>query len=105
MIIILVTETKLNTRHVINFNNYHCILSDRNISSNPGCHGGGTSVLIKKHFTFEEINIQNCESIENTSIRISLENGQSLYVSSVYRSDLLARTINVNDLNSSIFSI
>ena len=53
--IILLTETKLNTKHKIYFDNYKIIRNDR-INS---IQGGGTAILIKNLFKFRIIEILN----------------------------------------------
>lgn len=49
--ILLITETKLNSKHKLQFTDYHIIRNDR-----PGSlKGGGTAIIINKNIKFEKI--------------------------------------------------
>lgn len=49
--IILLSETKLNKKHVITFEKYDIIKNDRNENG----MGGGTAIIIKKNIKYKEI--------------------------------------------------
>ena len=81
--IILLTETKLNTKHKIYFDNYKIIRNDR-INS---IQGGGTAILIKNIFKFRIIDILNKKKhtcIESTTILLKLKSNDNLYISAIY---------------------
>lgn len=81
--IVLLNETKLNSRHKIEFKNYTAIRQDRPHSTK----GGGVAILIKHPIKFEQIN-ENCHSAENKLeiiiIKIKLKHNENLIIASAY---------------------
>ena len=98
--IVLITETKLNSRHKIHFQNYSCIRADRIIQPNPSSCGGGTLILIKNGLLFTEINCTNYTSFECCTIKIHLQNSKFLFISSIYHTPYHGHSIDTNELNS-----
>ena len=81
--IILMSETKLNSRHQINFKNYEIIRTDRPNSTK----GGGTAIMIKNSLSYTQIftpSSLNNKITEFTIIKIKLKNNQNLYIVSIY---------------------
>lgn len=79
--IVLLNETKLNTRHKVQFKNYNFIRTDRITKQ-----GGGTGILIKTDIKFERIDNQQSliQNLEYTAIKIFSGKGGSFFVASVY---------------------
>lgn len=93
--IVLITETKLYPRLKVNFNNFDIIRKDR-INSNPG---GGTGILIKSSYKYEELNLPSSfSSIEVCGIKLCLENNESINIFSVYHSSKISSSIDPSDL-------
>lgn len=88
--VVLVSETKLNNSHKINFDNYTTIRSDRFLAQK----GGGTAIFIKNRFRFTRINLK-CQSllknIECTIIKLNLNHNKKFYIISVYAAGLATR--------------
>lgn len=81
--IILVSETKLNKRHSINFDKFTIIRTDRPAST----AGGGTAILIKNNIKFTHIHHPHSAKnklIEYTIINIDITNNKKLYIISLY---------------------
>lgn len=79
--IVLISETHLNSKHKVNFNEYKLYRSDRNV-----CGGGGTAICISDFIDSEYIQQPNgIESIESCSVKINLENNKRMIFSAVYR--------------------
>lgn len=95
--ILLITETKLSSRHVVSFQGYNLIRTDR-ISSSPN-PGGGTSILIKNNLVFKEIPCRDLTSLEITIIELELDSGRKIVLCSVYHSRKLAPKISRIDLD------
>lgn len=80
--VVLLSETKLNAKHMLQFKDYNVIRNDR---LNRG--GGGTAILIKKGIKFKRVNINNKTNnipIEHTSIKIFFSNDQEVIIVSAY---------------------
>lgn len=81
--ILLLSETKLNKKHILRFENYNIIRTDRN-----GTHiGGGTAIIIKKTLKYNEIKIPEIEKdniVEQTIIKLNSGNNKILYIIAAY---------------------
>lgn len=91
--IIFVTETKLNPRLKVNFENFNMIRKDR-IGDGAG---GGTCILIKDSYRYEELNLPSFTSIEVSGIKLCLENQQSINCFAVYHSAKINPSIDPRD--------
>lgn len=81
--VVLLGETKLNTKHKLSFEHYNMIRNDR-INSQ---FGGGTAILIKKQYAYTEFRpgeISLFQRLEVTSIKLSLPDNNQLYICAVY---------------------
>lgn len=81
--IILISETKLNKNHVLGFEKYNIIRSDR-----EDIHtGGGTAIMITKNIKYSSITTTENNKdriLEHTIIQINLKDNKSLFIISVY---------------------
>ena len=80
--ILLLCETKLNQKHVIQYAGFSCIRTDRPNAT----QGGGTAILIKENIKFKHIQnykLINAKSIESTIVKISMGN-KNLFIISAY---------------------
>lgn len=81
--IILLGETKLNSRHKISYTQFTIHRTDRkNV-----IQGGGTAILIKNTIDHKVIHLTDCENnkvIEATAIKIDLPNHEKLIIISIY---------------------
>lgn len=71
--VVLLNETKLNSKHKIHFQNYCIIRNDRKDAK----RGGGTAILIKsgiKYFNYTNDIISKFVYLETTIIKITLKN-------------------------------
>lgn len=94
--IVLVCETKLKGQKIY-FKNYEFIRNDRNF----GQRGGGTGILLRNSIKYEIIPSPNLNSIESTTIKISLINNENIFLSSIYVSPT-NNELNVADINKLI---
>ena len=81
--IVLLSETKLNHKHRITFEQYQCIRTDRPNST----QGGGTAILIKNEIAYKPITftqLPNLNSLESTAIQLTFTNNTKLTIISVY---------------------
>lgn len=80
--LVMLNKTKLNKMHLLRFENYHVIRSDRN-DKNPG---GGTAILVKKSIKFEEIFLSttNQKVFEYTIIKCKFKPNIPLFVIAAY---------------------
>ena len=81
--IVLISETKLNYRHKVQYKNYSIIRHDRPNAT----QGGGTAILIKKPLKFKTIQnekITNFKILETTIIKIKINNKENLFISAAY---------------------
>ncbi|KOC63578.1 RNA-directed DNA polymerase from mobile element jockey [Habropoda laboriosa] len=81
--IALLSETKLNPNHKINFKDYIILRSNRPHAK----QGGGTGILIRKDFSFKPIqpnSIKSNKCLETTIIEINLQNNYKLYIIAAY---------------------
>lgn len=79
----LLNETKLNKNHVLSFKDYIIERNDRDSEHSAG----GTAILIKKNLKYGRIRLEkriNFTTIEQTTIRVKLSNGENLYIISIY---------------------
>lgn len=78
--ILLLCETKLNSKHKISFQNYNVIRNDRH--SNRGV---GTAIIISNKFVYEILpNNLTSASLEYTLIKLRVSNNRSLFLCSTY---------------------
>ncbi|XP_076620345.1 uncharacterized protein LOC143341343 [Colletes latitarsis] len=81
--IVLLSETKLNHTHRINFQDYHILRTDRFGAK----QAGGTGILIRKTISFESIepnSIKNNICLETTIIKIKTQNNCKIYIVAAY---------------------
>ncbi|CAK9799903.1 RNA-directed DNA polymerase from mobile element jockey [Anthophora quadrimaculata] len=78
--ILLLSETKLNQRHKIDFRNYTTIRTDRPNAK----QAGGTAIIIKEEIAFKHVTTQTTTCFESTIIEIKLQNAAKLYVVAGY---------------------
>jgi len=81
--IILLGETKLNKNHILRFENYNVIRSDRD-DKNPG---GGTAIIIRKSIKYSEITLTGIEEkkiLEHTIIKLNIKAKDTLYIIAAY---------------------
>jgi hypothetical protein len=113
--IFTLSETRLNNKHNLNFQNYNLIRTDRLNNSD-----GGTAILIKNNISYEIVynkNADSCETIENTIVKIKCGNNKNIYVISCYAApnksdenfikdlDTLMKEFQINKLNNYIMLI
>lgn len=80
--IMLLSETKLNSRHVLEFQNYNLERTDREKAM---ATSGGTAILINNKYKYERINVQGLgfKNIEATVIKMKMRN-ENLFIISLY---------------------
>lgn len=81
--LILLNETKLNTRHKVHFENYDFVRKDRIGDT----RGGGTGILIKKGLKYKSYSnsiIDSLKCLETCILRIPLSSNKAMYVVSAY---------------------
>lgn len=81
--ILLLSETKINKNHKIQFKDYNIVRNDRPNSK----QGGGTAVLIKKPLKFKHISLNSQstnENFENTIIQMQINKKENLFIVSAY---------------------
>lgn len=81
--IVLLSETKLNSKHRVQFVNFNIVRKDRKNSS----QAGGTAILIRKDLKYSSYtnNITNSfKTLETCIIRIPLATNKLLYIISAY---------------------
>ena len=81
----LISETKLNKIHKVQFKNYNIVRRDRPNST----QGGGTAILIKKHLKYKAVTnniVSNFEVLETTIIKLRLNHSNNLFIVSAYAS-------------------
>jgi len=79
--IVLVSETKLNFRHKVHFNNFIFYRKDRN---NGG--GGGCGILIREDYESEELEMKGLQYLECCAIRLRTMDNNLITVCSIYNS-------------------
>ncbi|KAI4474574.1 hypothetical protein M0804_014776 [Polistes exclamans] len=90
--ITLVSETKLNKKHKIQFRDFHIIRSDRP----NGSRGGGTAIIIKskiKHETIFFPTSRNNTILEYTIIKIKSSNNTNFILVALYANNKENMTI------------
>lgn len=96
--VILLSETKLNRNHKMQWEKYYMIRTDRPNAK----QGGGTAILIDRKIAFEIIN-QPCsktnELLEYTIIQLETSNNKNLYIISTYATNS-NKIVFINELNS-----
>lgn len=81
--IVLISETKLNNRHNIQFKEYNIIRTDRPSSTS----GGGTAIMIKENIKYDQIHFPSSarnKLLEYTIINIDTNSNNKLYIASIY---------------------
>lgn len=81
--IMLLNETKLNSRHKINFNNYNTIRKDRK----NAIMGGGTAILIKNDLKYRNYTCGSLDTLnylEACIIKIPMPDNSSIFIISAY---------------------
>lgn len=81
--IVFLSETKLNAKHKIHFENYKVIRKDRK----NAIQGGGTAILIKnniKYSNYTNKDINSLKNLETCIIRIPMVSNTNLYLISAY---------------------
>lgn len=93
--VLLLNETKLNSKHKVTFKNYNFIRNDR--PNNQG--GGGTGILVRKPIKYTVIGPpRDFKSIECTIINVPTK-GHSLIIASIYVSKEKQYNIDTKDLD------
>lgn len=80
---VLLSETKLSTRHRLAFKNYAMIRNDR--TGNKG--EGGTAIILKDNIKFQNVNLKSVNSmktIATTINKIQIQNSHNLFIISAY---------------------
>ena len=78
---ILLSETKLNDNHFVEFAEYECIRTDRPNSK----QGGGTDILIRKNIKhIQNSKLMFTKSLETIIIKLQIKNNQYFYLVSAY---------------------
>ncbi|KAL7305641.1 hypothetical protein TKK_0002368 [Trichogramma kaykai] len=92
--ILALQETKLCSKHKVNFLNYNMYRSDRNSK------GGGTAILISEKFKCNQVFLNHkFDVLECTVISLKLADKSNLFIISVYTSPALKCSID-SDLNA-----
>ena len=95
--VIFLSETKLNSSHVVSFKDYNIIRRDRP----HAVQGGGTAILIERGLPFEIIDYPSSstnEILEYAIIKVSISNNVNLFLVSIYaRND--NRNLFINEIN------
>lgn len=99
--ILLISETKLNSSHRINFAGYNTVRNDRNVT---GARGGGTAILVKENINFSEVHYPNSKDkqiLEYTIIQLITNNSDKLYIVSIYATNKVAtKQVFLDELNN-----
>lgn len=96
--IVLVSETKLNPTHYVNFQNYNFLRSDRPLAT----QGGGTALLYKKCLNLKQIKrdfFYNFKLIEVTVAKLNLVNNRSLFLISLFATNS-NRNLFINEIDT-----
>lgn len=74
--VIFLTKTKLNNTHIIKFKDYNIIRNDRNVQH----IGGGTEIIIKKQFKYNEACMEHLKNqlLESTVIKLNMSDNNVL---------------------------
>lgn len=81
--IVMLSETKLNAKHKIQFKNYNLIRTDRPKAK----QGGGTAILVSREIEYEQVYSPNTlmnKTLEYTIISIKLNRTKKLFIISAY---------------------
>ncbi|XP_076751563.1 uncharacterized protein LOC143423842 [Xylocopa sonorina] len=81
--VVLLSETKLNSRHKISFNNYSLIRRDRVNSK----QAGGTAIIIRNDIKFKNIQpycVKNSTCFESTVLELKFQYNRKLYLVAAY---------------------
>lgn len=101
--IALISETKLNQKHITSFSNYTLVRTDRPNAK----QGGGTAILIKDDLGYSVITHPSSKSnsiLEYSIIKISTRDKKHLYIVSLYASQRQHRIQVFIDEIDSIFT-
>ncbi|XP_057318292.1 uncharacterized protein LOC130663192 [Microplitis mediator] len=100
--ILLLSETKLNPNHSLEFKNYNIIRTDR-----PNAiQGGGTAILIKKSLNYQTVYHPSSslnEVLEYTIVSLSLKKANLLIISAYATND--NHSIFIDELNNLLLNI
>lgn len=93
---VLISETVLQPKHKIVFDNYQFIRTDKDNST----HKRGTGILIKNNIKYSPINTitWNLKTLEATAIIIETVDNKKFFIVSVYRSAKNRGCLDVKDL-------
>lgn len=83
--IVFLCETHTKLKHKIQFNNYTSIRNDRTNS----IKGGGTAILVKKNIKFEILDVQNLNSLFNSTIIKIFSYQTPIIAASIYCNKIL----------------
>ena len=81
--IVAISETKLNSKHKIDFKDYNIIRRDRPNAT----QGGGVAILIRKNLKFRRLMLSEVEQFKNleiVTISLNLPDNQKLYIIAAY---------------------
>lgn len=95
--VVLVSETILQPKHRIQFDNYHFIRTDKYNHVNKR----GTGILIKNSLSFSTINTElwKLKTVEVTAVVLETIEKQKYFIVSVYRSHQNGTILDVKDLD------
>lgn len=77
--VLLVSETKLSSRHKLSFENYQLFRIDKSEKGTVG-----TAILLKNKILAEQVVIKNLKSLELTAIKIKLRSSETFLFVSLY---------------------
>lgn len=80
--IVFISETKLNSSHVITFKDYNIVRNDR-----KNKEGGGTAIIIRKNIPYKKIDLSNTTTnqlLEHTILKIKIKSNSYLYLIAAY---------------------
>lgn len=81
--LVLINETKLNSKHKLNFENYNFIRNDRKNAK----RGGGTAILIRKGIKYSHHSNKNlnlCRHLETSVVKIPFCPNKTLFIIAAY---------------------
>ena len=81
---LLIQETKIRENKYLNIANYNSYHTFSSASQTGRCPHGGTAIYIKRNIPHDEINNLNLQGIENTSIKIKINNADPFILTSTY---------------------
>lgn len=102
--IILKSETKLNSRHNLQFKDYSIIRTDRPSST----HGGGTAIMIKDNIQYEQVYYPSSarnKLLEYTIVKVKTNNSKNLFIVSIYATNDGSSPLFIKELEHLLINI